>query len=803
MNESENLAREVLADALKQEEGQAREAFINQACKGDPTLRHFVTELLQVQAGGGPFVAPKPPVSLLDRDGEVNPRLEPQQISAPQPGDRVGRYRILQQIGEGGHGLVYMAEQEEPVRRKVALKVIKLGMDTAYVVARFEAERQALALMDHPNIARVFDGGATETGRPYFVMELVRGVPITDFCDQGKLGTRERLELFIQVCHAVQHAHQKGIIHRDIKPSNILVTINDGVPVPKVIDFGIAKAMEVPLTEKTLFTRFELFLGTPAYMSPEQAVLTSLDVDTRGDIYSLGVLLYELLTGTTPFDGKALLAAGLDEFRRTIREQDPVLPSNRLKALLPEALTTAASRRGTEAPKLIQSLRGDLDWIVVKCLEKNRARRYETANALAMDVMRYLRNEPVLARPPAKLYRLQKMVRRNKVLFASAGAVTAALVIGLVVSLFLLFQERVARAAAVAAEHKAETEILNTQETVRLLREILNRAGSVKGLDTRPLIDFLDRTAREMPLNLKKDPQLEQEVRNTLALLYLDFGEEQKAEDMVRKALAISSEHPGDNGSVPIEALMVLSEVLLGEKKYADAEQFFDESPIVLARLQAKDPRILSIRAVLYARLGRWNKAVADFSTLIQVAPDYEEAYLSLAALLVQTGDAATYRSLRGRILARFGTGARSSSLANQRATVCLLLPATDAELALAAQQADLAMSLGQGRSNEAWCQFCKGLAEYRQGHSSDALSWIRRSLAAKGENGRLGVECYMVLSMAEHQLGHDKEAQEAFFKGATVLQSQMPSLEGGDLTGGWIDWLSANALMHEAQGFF
>src|SRR5438876_101984 len=310
-------------------------------------------------------------------------------------------------------------------------------MDTRSVIARFEAERQALALMDHPNIAKVLDAGATQTGRPFFVMELVRGIKITNYCDENKLSTGARLKLFTQVCHAIQHAHQKGIIHRDIKPSNILVTVNDGAPVPKVIDFGIAKATtDQRLTDKTVFTAFEQFIGTPAYMSPEQAEITSLDVDTRSDIYSLGVLLYELLTGKTPFDAKELLQAGLDEMRRTIREKEPDRPSTRVSTLGGHELTTTAKRRGLEAPRLVNVLRGDLDWIVMKCLEKDRARRYETANGLASDIQRHLNNEPVVACPPSNLYRFQKLVRRNKLTFAAAGGIAAALVIGLGIALW-------------------------------------------------------------------------------------------------------------------------------------------------------------------------------------------------------------------------------------------------------------------------------------------------------------------------------------------------------------------------------
>ncbi len=359
-----------------------------------------------------------------------------------KPGDGIGPYKLLEQIGEGGCGVVYLAEQVQPLRRQVALKVIKLGMDTRQVVARFEAERQTLALMDHPNIARVFDAGATETGRPYFVMELVRGVRITEYCHQHRLPTHERLALFMQVCHAIQHAHQKGIIHRDIKPSNILVTMHDGIPVPKVIDFGIAKATQQPLTNKTVFTAFQQFIGTPAYMSPEQAGLSpdsSGDIDTRSDIYSLGMLLYELLAGQTPFDTKRLCDAGLDEILRVIREEEPPRPSTRLAT---ELSKNPQSAIGT--PQL-KEVRGDLDWIVMKCLEKDRRRRFETANGLAADIQRFLSNEPVLARPPSNLYRFQKTVRRNKLAFVAVGAVALALVIGLGLSTWMFHREKRAK----------------------------------------------------------------------------------------------------------------------------------------------------------------------------------------------------------------------------------------------------------------------------------------------------------------------------------------------------------------------
>jgi len=453
--------------ALDFADAAARRAFLDQACGTDKALRERIEQLLGLSKSADAFFTGCAP-ALEEAAADANPVQIPsaaRSVLEPEPleSGRIGPYKLLEKLGEGGCGVVYMAEQERPVRRRVALKLIKVGMEARSVVARFEAEGQALALMDHANIAKVFDAGATDSGRPYLAMELVRGIPITEYCDQHQLSTQDRLELFIKVCWAIQHAHQKGIIHRDLKPSNILVTVNDGVAVPKVIDFGIAKAMSFKLTDKTLFTQFQALVGTPAYLSPEQADMSSVDVDTRSDIYSLGVLLYELLVGQTPFDPKEVLRDGLDALRQTIREKEAVKPSTRLKTMPAVEQTTMAQRRRTEGPKLIHQLRGDLDWIVMKCLEKDRGRRYDTANGVAMDVQRHLASEPVLARPPSRRYRLQKLVRRNRLVFLSGAAVSAALLLGTIVSTLLWRSEARLRKEAEWREKGSRIGLLVTE----------------------------------------------------------------------------------------------------------------------------------------------------------------------------------------------------------------------------------------------------------------------------------------------------------------------------------------------------
>jgi serine/threonine protein kinase len=431
--------------------------------------------------------------------GSIHGGAEPPVVTVDEhpvseaPGTVIGPYKLLEQTGEGGMGLVFVAEQQQPVRRKVALKVIKPGMDSRQVIARFEAECQALALMDHPHIAKVFDGGATPSGRPYFVMELVKGVPITDFCDEYHLTPRQRLELFVPVCQAVQHAHQKGVIHRDLKPSNVLVSRHDTAPVVKVIDFGVAKALGQELTDKTLFTGITQMIGTPLYMSPEQAGLSGLDVDTRTDIYSLGVLLYELLTGTTPFDKERFKEAGYDEIRHIIREEEPPKPSTRLSTL-GQAAVTISTQRKSDPKRLSQLFRGELDWIVMKALEKDRNQRYETANSFAMDVQRYLADEPVLACPPSVGYRLRKFARRNKAALVMAGLVLFIIVlVGGILGWGM--RDREAREQEIALERAKKLAL--TEEGIRqaldrgtnsraALHAILKSSGGVQQLLNQP-----------------------------------------------------------------------------------------------------------------------------------------------------------------------------------------------------------------------------------------------------------------------------------------------------------------------------
>jgi serine/threonine protein kinase/tetratricopeptide (TPR) repeat protein len=554
--------------ALQKQPGPERSEYLDQACAGDVELRRQLERMLAAQADAGSFME-RP---ALAGDATINHSI------IEGPGTVIGHYKLLEQIGEGGFGVVYLADQEKPVKRRVALKVIKAGMDTHGVIARFEAERQALAMMDHPNIARVLDAGATDGGRPYFVMELVKGIPITDYCDQANLEMRQRLLLFMDVCRAVQHAHQKGVIHRDLKPSNIMITLHDSKPVVKVIDFGIAKATDHKLTEKTLFTHYGQMIGTPVYMSPEQAVMSGLDVDTRSDIYSLGVLLYELLTGSPPFDAQTLRKAGFDEMRRIIREQAPQKPSTRLSTLGEDVKLTVASQRQVSPQVLSRQLHGDLDWIILKAIEKDRARRYESASAFAQDIERHLKSEPVMAAAPSAAYRFRKFVQRNKGPMAAAAAIVILLLAGTAISTWQAIRathaeaseslradsERHAKDDLQIEKAKADTaaaaEKAANQIATKRLDQVL-KANDMLGsifwtLDPkeiakndRPLqailVEKFDKAIAQLDGDSIGDPLVVAAMQHTFGGSLLGLGQPQKAVILLEKALATQKEKLG------------------------------------------------------------------------------------------------------------------------------------------------------------------------------------------------------------------------------------------------------------------
>jgi serine/threonine protein kinase len=532
----------IFLNARELEDLTERSRYLTQACGSDTALRERVDQMLCAAEQAADYFA------------ESTSLPAPNGHASEGPGIVIGRYELIEKIGAGGMGLVYLAKQREPVRRKVALKIIKLGMDTKAVVARFEAERQALALMDHPNIAKMFDAGVTESGRPYFVMELVTGVPITRYCDENKVLMAERLELFLEVCSAVEHAHQKGVIHRDIKPSNILVTTYGNKPVPKVIDFGIAKATQERLIANTVVTQFQQFIGTPAYMSPEQANL-SQDIDTRADIYSLGVLLYELLAGQPPFDNQELLTAGVDQLRRIIREVEPPRPSVRL--------------RGTLGDARIRSISADLDWIVLKCLEKNRSRRYESASALAADIQRHLSNEPVLASPPTASYRLRKFIVRHRTFVVAASIIALAVLAGTFVSTWALFHERAARRQA---DHRLKTSLAFVDEVFdQVASEIRHLPGMANA--NEKLAQSGLRFVQQLGHGLGRDPALRQAVARQLLRLTdyqnpasgATLGKYEAGLEYAREALSILSD-----GSFDLDASTTIK--LIFEARFGTAQ---------------------------------------------------------------------------------------------------------------------------------------------------------------------------------------------------------------------------------------
>jgi eukaryotic-like serine/threonine-protein kinase len=741
MDNTLSREEELFDTARKLDDPEQRDKFLEQACDGDPGLRQRVATLLSVHSHAEELFTEC--ISALRTSADQPETSEAaghkaRGLEEEQPGAQIGPYKIMQKLGEGGCGAVYLAEQEKPMRRRVALKVIKLGMDTRAVMARFEAERQALAMMDHPNIAKVLDAGATGSGRPYFVMELVRGTRITDYCDQNHLDTRHRLELFSLICHAIQHAHQKGIIHRDIKPSNIIVTLQDGLAVPKVIDFGIAKATEAPLTDKTLLTLQNQFIGTPAYMSPEQAGTGGLDIDTRSDIYSLGVLLYELLTGKTPFDSKTLTESGVDGMRRTLREEEPRRPSVRLTVLAGDDLTTTAVRRHVEPPRLIALIRGDLDWIVMKALEKERARRYETANGLAMDIRRHLSNEPVLARPPSRVYRVQKLVRRNKGVFVAAAAVCTALIAGLGTSTWLFLQEREARQRAVAAERQ-QTRLRQEAELARSNEAKLRRQAEARERITQAVVLVSERRFLEADQMIGQAPPTEPSLEGAAVLR------------------SLSEWH-----------------ALQGR------------------RTQAVDRFGLLLKA---DQLDGWDQSALDFFScgvcLIESeASDHYDQFRQegLARFASTTNGVAAERIIKMCLLRAPGQSELES-----------LAPlARVAEESIANpdhHDTDAAF-------RAAWGSVSLALWEYRRRHYDRSIEWARRSLACPDFNAPRAATAHVELALALHQIGQKEEALRELSQGRESIQDKFKrDLEAGNgAQGFWFDWVFARILLKEAQ---
>jgi serine/threonine protein kinase len=764
------------------------------------------------------------------------------------PGDVIGRYKLLEKIGEGGFGTVYVAEQKEPVKRRVALKITKLGMDTKQVVARFEAERQALAMMDHAHIARALDAGATDTGRPYFVMELVRGVRITEFCNQHKLTTHKRLDLFIKVCYAIEHAHQKGVIHRDIKPSNILVMLNDGEPVPKVIDFGIAKATQGSLTDKTVYTQFNQFIGTPAYMSPEQAEMSTMDIDTRTDIYSLGVLLYELLTSHTPFGSKNLLERGFDEMRRIIREIEPQLPSLRIGTQQGAERTGTASSHGTDAPKLINMVRGDLDWVVMKCLEKDRSRRYDTASNLAADIQRFLDYEPVTARPPSNLYRFRKMVRRNRLAFAAASAVLASLVIGLGVTTWFVIKEKqerdiakiaseradsarqfaeAARQQAVAAREQSDVERKAAeaarQKTEAALRQ--SEADRIKAHDAEQKAEEARRQAeaalQQAEADRAKAIAADQKARDSQSQA---DSARQQTETVLKRAESaetrVASEAARTDDALKAAAAVSLLQQQADSARqraeatanaaHAESSELSKTISNFLGRLDALPPaealktaaifftpgderqpwasRFLDERGNWRARVGDWTNSITDFSTVLGAEPDNSEPYLALAPLLLQAGGREAYARHCALLLTHFG-GSNDPALLKRVAGECLLAPIDATNLATAA-------ALGKTGGD-----FVSALADYRTGHFAESTNVLIKVLAETGQDVLRDSQEYAVLAMAQQQLAQTNNARAALAAGTQILDTKLPKLESGDIGRDWGQWLTTHLLISEAKG--
>ena len=602
-----DLAEDLFIQAHELPPGE-RAAFLREACGDNAELQLEIQSLLVDAEHAGAFFG--------DWDGATLGAAQLVDSYAEQEGDVIGCYELRQQIGEGGFGTVWMAEQSAPISRMVALKVIKAGMDTRQILARFEAERQALAMMDHPNIAKIFDAGATATGRPYFVMELVKGIPITEFCDAQGLGTTERLGLFGEVCAAINHAHQKGVIHRDIKPSNVMVTLHDERPVVKAIDFGIAKATQGKLTDQTLFTRFEQFVGTPVYMSPEQASLSGPDIDTRSDIYALGILLYELLVGKPPFDSKSLISAGYEEMRRIIREVEPVKPSSRLSTATGEERTTLATVRRIEAAKLDSLVEPDLDWIVMKAIDKVRARRYETADALAQDIVRFLADEPVSATPPSAGYQFRKFAKRNRAALRFAAAIAALLTVGTSVSTWQAVRASQAERktaetlvqveAALAAKDLAAKE---AQEIADFLGEVLIRPDPARDGRNITVAEALEVAAEKLDHRLANQPEQRRRLQSLIASIFNRLGLPEKAVPLREELSAYLEATLGPQHKETLQSHLTLAMIYAAAGRRDDGIKLLETNLKVCRRVLGPEhlltARTMEILGDLYMAAGR------------------------------------------------------------------------------------------------------------------------------------------------------------------------------------------------------
>ncbi len=657
--------RRIFEEALDARPGD-RSALLDRECGGDTGLRARVEAMLRA-AEDERFLSSPTGSAPAPSSHDLQPTLDTPSSGAgdatvvlagvERPGTLIGPYKLLQQIGEGGFGSVFMAEQEKPVQRKVALKIIKLGMDTRQVVARFEQERQALAMMDHPNIAKVLDAGATEAGRPFFVMELVKGDPIVEYCDKNNLSIADRLELFEQVCNAVQHAHTKGIIHRDIKPSNVLVSTQDGRPHTKVIDFGIAKATASKLTEKTLFTEHRQLIGTPEYMSPEQAE-GNLDIDTRTDVYSLGVVLYELLTGSTPFSGRDLRSAAFAEIQRMIREDEPPKPSTRLSQS-GETLASIAAVRRTEPKRLGTIVRGELDWIVMRALEKDRQRRYETASGLASDIRRYLSGENVVAAPPSAGYRVRKFVRRNRAKVFAGSVVAGALALGIVGTSIGMMnakreREEAERARVGEAEQRriAESRLAESEATVRFLDEMLGAADPMASGKDVTVRQVLDQASRALGAQYADRPVVAARLHGTIGRTYLGLGTYDEAEAHARESLSILEREKGLEDPDTCRARNALGMILIKGGSHEEAERLLKRAIADHERLFGRGDAVtvesIDVLAVLYGLQMRTDEAIPLLREVLDlrlVSPgrEHPETVASMNALGVACADATMF----------------------------------------------------------------------------------------------------------------------------------------------------------------